>query len=34
MYIDPFWAGVLATLFTELGVLFVVALFNIFGGKR
>ena len=23
MYINPFWAGVLATIFTEIGALFV-----------
>lgn len=23
MYINPFWAGVLATIFTEIGTLFV-----------
>ena len=23
MYINPFWAGVIATVFTEIGILFV-----------
>jgi hypothetical protein len=33
MYINPFVAGILATIFTELAVLFVWALIKM-GGKR
>lgn len=29
MYIDPFWAGVLATIFAELALMFVSSVFII-----
>lgn len=32
MYIDPFWAGVLTTIFVELAGLFIMAVINT-GGK-
>ena len=35
MYIDPFWAGVLATIFAELAAMFVASMIIIFKrGKR
>ena len=37
MYIDPFWAGVMATIFSELVVIFVAAFVRITkhaGGKN
>lgn len=35
MYIDPFWAGVLATIFAELALMFVSSVIIIFSrGKR
>jgi hypothetical protein len=36
MYIDPFWAGVLATIFTEIGVLFALGIYATFkrGNRR
>lgn len=35
MYINPFLAGVLATIFVEISVLFVISLFAVFKrGKR
>lgn len=35
MYIDPFWAGVIATIFTEIGILFVLGVCAAFKrGKR
>lgn len=35
MYIDPFWAGVLATIFAELALLFIASVLIIFKrGKR
>ena len=35
MYIDPFWAGVLATIFAELALLFISSMIIIFKrGKR
>ena len=33
MYVNPFWAGVLATLFVELGALFICAVIST-GGKH
>lgn len=33
MYINPFVAGVLATLFAELGLIFILSLFKYNGGK-
>lgn len=32
MYLNPFWAGVIATVFVELAVLFLLAVFR--GGRR
>lgn len=35
MYINPFWAGVLATIFAELATMFIASLVIIFKrGKR
>lgn len=35
MYINPFFAGVLATIFTEIGILFVLGVCAVFKrGKR
>ena len=35
MYIDPFWAGVLSTIFAELAAMFVFSVITIFKrGKR
>ena len=35
MYINPFWAGVLATIFTEIGILFIASIITIVKrGKR
>ena len=35
MYINPFWAGVLATIFTEISILFVISVYATFKrGKR
>lgn len=34
MYIDPFWAGVLATIFAELATLFIASLVIIWRAKR
>ena len=35
MYINPFWAGVLATVFTEITVLFALGVYGVFKrGKR
>ena len=35
MYINPFWAGVLATIFTEIGGLFVWSIITLIKrGKR
>ena len=35
MYIDPFWAGVLATIFAELATMFIASVIIIFQrGKR
>ena len=35
MYINPFWAGVLATIFTEIGCLFVWSIITLVKrGKR
>ncbi len=35
MYINPFLAGVLATIFTEIGILFVLGVYGVFKrGKR
>ena len=33
MYINPFVAGILATLFAELALIFIVSLFKYSGGK-
>jgi hypothetical protein len=30
MYINPFWAGVIATIFTEIGVLFALGVYGVF----
>ena len=32
MYVDAFWLGVLTTVFVELAIIFLVALFK--GGRR
>ena len=35
MYINPFWAGIIATIFTEIGVLFAWSIVTIVKrGKR
>jgi hypothetical protein len=35
MYINPFWAGVIATIFTEISVLFALSVYATFKrGKR
>lgn len=34
MYIDPFVAGVVSTVFSELIILVIVAIFKTTGGKR
>lgn len=34
MYINPFWAGVLTTLFCELATIFVLAVIGMFGGDE
>lgn len=35
MYINPFWAGVLATIFVEIGTLFLLSVIAMFKrGKR
>jgi hypothetical protein len=35
MYINPFWAGVIATIFTEIGILFALSIATIVKrGKR
>lgn len=33
MYINPFWAGVLVTVFAELATLFVAAVVSMWRGK-
>ena len=34
MYIDPFWGGVLTTVFIELAGLFLMAVIGMFGGDE
>jgi hypothetical protein len=35
MYINPFWAGVLATIFAEISILFALGVYGVFKrGKR
>lgn len=34
MYLNPFVAGILATVFTEMAILIVYAVVRVYGGKR
>lgn len=34
MYVNPFWAGVLSTVFVELLTLFVLSVIGTFGGEE